>query len=103
MGAVRCRQGARELIIGMPHRGRLNVLTHILGLPYETLLAEFEGGRKVEETLTPKGGTGDVKYHHGASGIFATASGANVSVTLMPNPSHLEAVDPVVDGRTRAT
>ena len=96
------RQGAREVVLGCAHRGRLNVLTHILGLPYEMLLAEFEGGRKVEETLTPKGGTGDVKYHHGATGTFTTPSGANVGVTLMPNPSHLEAVDPVVDGRTRA-
>ena len=96
------RQGAREVVLGCVYRGRFNVLTHILGLPYETLLAEFEGGRKVEETLTPKGGTGDVKYHHGATGTFTTPSGANVAVTLLPNPSHLEAVNPVVDGRTRA-
>ncbi|MBI4421484.1 MAG: multifunctional oxoglutarate decarboxylase/oxoglutarate dehydrogenase thiamine pyrophosphate-binding subunit/dihydrolipoyllysine-residue succinyltransferase subunit, partial [Gemmatimonadetes bacterium] len=70
--------------------------------PYETLLAEFEGGRRVEETLTPKGGTGDVKYHHGAAGSFKARGGTTIPVTLMPNPSHLEAVDPVVEGRTRA-
>jgi len=65
-------QGAHEAVLGMAHRGRLNVLTHILGFPYETLLAEFEGGREVEETLTPVGGTGDVKYHHGLAGTFVT-------------------------------
>ncbi len=91
-----------EAVVGMPHRGRLNVLAHILGLPYETLLAEFEGGREVEETLTPRGGTGDVKYHHGADGVFETWRGEKVAVTLMPNPSHLEAVDPVVAGNARA-
>jgi 2-oxoglutarate dehydrogenase E1 component len=95
-------QGAGEAVIGMAHRGRLNVLTHILGLPLETLLAEFEGGREVEETLTPIGGTGDVKYHHGASGTFRTWRGEQVAVTLMPNPSHLEAVNPVVEGYARA-
>jgi 2-oxoglutarate dehydrogenase E1 component len=95
-------EGACEAVLGMAHRGRLNVLTHILGVPYETLLAEFEGGREVEETLTPKGGTGDVKYHHGATGIFDTWRGREVDVTLMPNPSHLEAVDPVVEGGARA-
>ncbi|MBI4500376.1 MAG: multifunctional oxoglutarate decarboxylase/oxoglutarate dehydrogenase thiamine pyrophosphate-binding subunit/dihydrolipoyllysine-residue succinyltransferase subunit [Gemmatimonadetes bacterium] len=96
-------QGIREAVMGMAHRGRLNVLTHILGLPYETLLAEFEGGRRVEETLTPKGGTGDVKYHHGAAGTYTSPAGASLPVTLMPNPSHLEAVDPVVEGRARAS
>jgi len=95
-------QGVFEIVFGMPHRGRLNALTHVLGLPYETLLAEFEGGRHVEETLTPKGGTGDVKYHHGATGQHTSAKGKPVQLTLLPNPSHLEAVDPVVVGRTRA-
>src|SRR5205823_1805364 len=52
--------GARRVVLGMAHRGRLNVLAHIVGLPYETIFAEFEGGRHVEETLTPEGGTGDV-------------------------------------------
>ncbi len=94
--------GAREVVIGMAHRGRLNVLAHIVNLPYETIFAEFEGGRHVEETLTPEGGTGDVKYHHGAEGTFRTAFGKTVTVTLSPNPSHLEAVNPVVEGRARA-
>ncbi|NIN10136.1 MAG: multifunctional oxoglutarate decarboxylase/oxoglutarate dehydrogenase thiamine pyrophosphate-binding subunit/dihydrolipoyllysine-residue succinyltransferase subunit [Gemmatimonadales bacterium] len=95
-------EGTCEAVIGMAHRGRLNVLAHILGVSYETLLAEFEGGREVEETLTPIGGTGDVKYHHGATGIFETWRGLEVDVSLMPNPSHLEAVDPVVAGNARA-
>jgi 2-oxoglutarate dehydrogenase E1 component len=95
-------EGTCQAVIGMPHRGRLNVLAHILGVSYETVLAEFEGGREVEETLTPKGGTGDVKYHHGATGVFETWRGQEIDVTLMPNPSHLEAVDPVVEGNARA-
>src|SRR5438309_6161207 len=94
--------GPRRAVVGMAHRGRLNVLAHIVGLPYETIFAEFEGGRPVEETLTPEGGTGDVKYHHGADGVYQTASGKPVNVTLSPNPSHLEAVNPVVEGRARA-
>jgi len=95
--------GARRVVLGMAHRGRLNVLAHVVGLPYETIFAEFEGGRHVEETLTPEGGTGDVKYHHGADGVYQTAGGKPVNVTLSPNPSHLEAVDPVVEGRARAS
>jgi 2-oxoglutarate dehydrogenase E1 component len=95
-------QGTRTIVMGMAHRGRLNVLSHILGRPYGVLLAEFEGGRSVEETLTPRGGTGDVKYHHGAQGTFTTARGDTLDITLMPNPSHLEAVNPVVEGYARA-
>src|SRR5438128_1051273 len=94
--------GARRVVVGMAHRGRLNVLAHIVGLPYETIFAEFEGGRPVEETLTPEGGTGDVKYHHGADGVYQTGAGKPVNITLSPNPSHLEAVNPVVEGRARA-
>src|SRR6266702_4683398 len=94
--------GARRVVLGLAHRGRLNVLAHIVGLPYETIFAEFEGGRHVEETLTPEGGTGDVKYHHGADGVYQTAAGKPVNITLTPNPSHLEAVNPVVEGRARA-
>ncbi len=94
--------GASSVVLGMAHRGRLNVLAHLVGLPYETIFAEFEGGRHVEETLTPEGGTGDVKYHHGAEGIYRTAAGTPVTVRLSPNPSHLEAVNPVVEGRARA-
>jgi 2-oxoglutarate dehydrogenase E1 component len=95
-------QGTHDVVMGMAHRGRLNVLAHILGRPYEVLLAEFEGGRSVEETLTPRGGTGDVKYHHGAAGTYTTPRGDTLAVTLMPNPSHLEAVNPVVVGYARA-
>ncbi len=95
--------GARDVVVGMAHRGRLNVLAHTVGRPYETIFAEFEGGRHVEAgQLTPEGGTGDVKYHHGAEGAYVTAKGKAITVTLSPNPSHLEFVAPVVDGRARA-
>jgi 2-oxoglutarate dehydrogenase E1 component len=94
--------GTRNVVLGMAHRGRLNVLAHVVNLAYETIFAEFEGGRPVEETLTPQGGTGDVKYHHGAEGLYRASSGRAVTVTLSPNPSHLEAVNPVVVGRARA-
>ncbi len=97
------QQGTREVVIGMAHRGRLNVLAHTVGRPYEQIFAEFEGGRHVEAgTLTPEGGTGDVKYHHGAEGAYKTRAGKALTVTLSPNPSHLEFVGPVVDGRARA-
>jgi multifunctional 2-oxoglutarate metabolism enzyme len=87
----------------MAHRGRLNVLAHTIGRPYETIFAEFEGGRQVEAgQLTPEGGTGDVKYHHGAEGAYVTSGGKAITVSLSPNPSHLEYVSPVVDGRARA-
>ncbi|MGH7644415.1 MAG: thiamine pyrophosphate-dependent enzyme, partial [Gemmatimonadales bacterium] len=94
--------GTGHAVLGRAHRGRLNVLAHVVNLPYDTIFAEFEGGRHVEETLTPEGGTGDVKYHHGAEGQYQTPSGRTVTVSLSPNPSHLEAVNPVVAGRARA-
>src|SRR5438046_4712507 len=94
--------GAQDVVVGMAHRGRLNVLAHIVGLPYETIFAEFEGGLHVEETLTTEGGTVDVKYHHGAVGTYKTRSGKSVKVTLSPNPSHLEAVSPEIEGTPRA-
>src|SRR5688572_13513795 len=94
--------GAREVVMGMAHRGRLNVLAHIIGQPYETILREFEGEKAIEAvTSDPEGGTGDVKYHHGAEGTRKTGSG-DVRVSLAANPSHLEYVDPVVEGETRA-
>jgi 2-oxoglutarate dehydrogenase E1 component len=100
---VAAEHGVRDVVLGMAHRGRLNVLAHTVGRPYDTIFAEFEGGRHVElGTMTPEGGTGDVKYHHGAEGAVRTASGKTITVTLMPNPSHLEFVGAVVDGRARA-
>jgi 2-oxoglutarate dehydrogenase E1 component len=94
--------GAHEVVIGMAHRGRLSVLAHTLGQAYEALLREFEGERTIEAVVaTSEGGTGDVKYHLGAEGVRHTRAG-KLTVTLAANPSHLEAVDPVVEGRTRA-
>jgi 2-oxoglutarate decarboxylase len=95
--------GARDAFIGMAHRGRLNVLAHAVGRPYEEILAEFEGEKDIDVvTARPRGGTGDVKYHQGAEGTYTTAEGKQIDVTLAANPSHLEYVDPVVEGRTRA-
>ncbi len=94
--------GAHEVVMGMAHRGRLNVLAHTIGMPYEYILREFEGERTIEAvTADPEGGTGDVKYHLSAHGTRTTANG-KVGVRLVANPSHLEAVNPVVEGRTRA-
>ena len=95
--------GAHEVVVGMAHRGRLNVLAHNLGRPYETIFGEFEGASTLEAVTTiPQGGTGDVKYHHGAQGSFTLTSGATIQVNLESNPSHLEYVSPVVMGATRA-
>jgi 2-oxoglutarate dehydrogenase E1 component len=94
--------GAHDVVLGMAHRGRLNVLAHTIGMPYEYILREFEGERTIEAVaFDPEGGTGDVKYHLAAHGTRTTANG-KVGVRLVANPSHLEAVDPVVEGRTRA-
>ena len=94
--------GAHEVVIGMAHRGRLNVLAHVVGRPYETILREFEGERTIEAVVaSEEGGSGDVKYHLGAEGTRATKAG-EITVTIAANPSHLEAVDPVVEGRARA-
>ena len=100
---IAAEAGAREVVIGMAHRGRLNVLAHTVGRPPETIFAEFEGGRQVEAgKLAPEDGTGDVKYHHGAEGTYQAEDGRTLAVALVPNPSHLEYVGPVVDGRARA-
>jgi 2-oxoglutarate dehydrogenase E1 component len=94
--------GAHEVVIGMAHRGRLNVLAHIIGRPYEEVLREFEGERTIEAiAATAEGASGDVKYHLGAVGRRSTSAG-DVTVLLASNPSHLEAVDPVVEGIARA-
>ncbi len=96
-------QGAREVVIGMAHRGRLNVLAHNLGRAYQSIFAEFEGASTLEPITTlPQGGTGDVKYHHGAQGTYQLEGDESVIVRLESNPSHLEIVDPVAAGATRA-
>jgi 2-oxoglutarate decarboxylase len=96
-------QGAREVVIGMAHRGRLNVLAHNLGRQYETIFREFEGASDIEAVTTiPMGGTGDVKYHHGAQGSYQLGDGESIIVRLESNPSHLEYVSPVVLGATRS-
>jgi multifunctional 2-oxoglutarate metabolism enzyme len=95
--------GGQEVVIGMAHRGRLNVLAHNLGRTYDTIFAEFEGASTLEAVTTiPQGGTGDVKYHHGTQGTYRLADGETIRVNLESNPSHLEYVSPVVEGATRA-
>ncbi len=95
--------GGREVVIGMAHRGRLNVLAHNLGRPYDTIFAEFEGASTLEAVTTiPQGGTGDVKYHHGTHGSYKLPDGETIQVNLESNPSHLEYVSAVVEGATRA-
>ncbi|MBC8167843.1 MAG: 2-oxo acid dehydrogenase subunit E2, partial [Bryobacteraceae bacterium] len=92
------KAGVKELVMGMAHRGRLNVLVNIVGKPVHQLLAEFE---ESPESAANKFGTGDVKYHLGASAVRETDSGNQVTVSVAFNPSHLEAVDPVVEGIVR--
>ena len=91
------RLGAIELVMGMSHRGRLNVMAHVAKRPTQEIFAGFED-------VDPRSvlGSGDVKYHMGATGEYVTKSGAKVHIHLVSNPSHLEAVDPVTVGRTRA-
>jgi 2-oxoglutarate dehydrogenase E1 component len=94
--------GAHEVLIGIAHRGRLNVLTHTVGRSYRSILREFEGERSIDALVADEeGGTGDVKYHLAASESRTTAAG-DIQVTVASNPSHLEAVDPVVEGLARA-
>jgi multifunctional 2-oxoglutarate metabolism enzyme len=95
---------SREVVIGMAHRGRLNVLAHNMSRPYDTIFAEFEGASTLEVVTTiPQGGTGDVKYHHGEHGTYKLPDGGSINVNLESNPSHLEYVAPVVEGATRAS
>jgi 2-oxoglutarate dehydrogenase E1 component len=91
------RLGASELVMGMSHRGRLNVIAHVAKRPPDEIFAGFED-------VDPRSvlGSGDVKYHMGATGEYVTHSGGKVHIHLVSNPSHLEAVDPVTVGRTRA-
>ncbi len=91
-------QGTREAVIGMAHRGRLNVLANIVGKSYSDIFSEFEGNLDPESVQ----GSGDVKYHKGARGVFKNPLGATIEVSMASNPSHLEAVSPVVEGIVRA-
>ncbi len=92
------RRGIKEIVMGMSHRGRLNVLANILNKPLDVIFNEFQG------TFAPDsvGGNGDVKYHLGYRNVRKTATGYEVEINLAANPSHLEAVDPVVEGKARA-
>lgn len=90
--------GVKEVVIGMAHRGRLNVLANIMGKTYEHIFSEFEGKSTPDQTM----GSGDVKYHLGYGSEVDTPEGNKMALKLMPNPSHLEAVDPVVLGFSRA-
>ena len=95
-----------EIVMGMAHRGRLNVLTHILGKPYSAVMQEFQSAKQDESASVAGTGsygyTGDVKYHLGARKEYAEDGMDKMPITLTPNPSHLEFVDPVVEGRARA-
>lgn len=88
----------QEVVIGMAHRGRLNVLANIMGKTYEQIFSEFEGTGALDQTM----GSGDVKYHMGFGSEVTTTDGKTIHLKLMPNPSHLEAVDPVVVGFARS-
>ncbi len=87
-----------EAVVGMAHRGRLNVLANIVGKSYAQIFQEFEGNLDPRSTH----GSGDVKYHLGADGVFTAGNGATIPTSLVANPSHLEAVDPVLEGVVRA-
>jgi 2-oxoglutarate dehydrogenase E1 component len=99
------RAGAAEVVCGMAHRGRLSVLAHNVGRSVESILAEFEGAKQIDAVKAvaaiPHGGTGDVKYHYGHQGVYETSEGEKIAVRLYPNPSHLEFVNPVVEGASR--
>ncbi|GAB4259172.1 MAG: 2-oxoglutarate dehydrogenase E1 component [Saprospiraceae bacterium] len=92
------KEGVEEVVIGMAHRGRLNVLANIMGKTYEQIFSEFEGDMPEDQSF----GDGDVKYHLGFSSMVQNSEGKTVYLKLVPNPSHLEAVDPVVEGFSRA-
>ncbi len=95
--------GIGEVIMGMAHRGRLSTIAHVVNRPYEAVLAAFERGEQRRAVgAISDAPTGDVKYHIGATGTYVTDTGKGITVRLLPNPSHLEAVDPVVEGWTRA-
>ena len=95
---VAANNEVQEVVIGMAHRGRLNVLANIMGKTYEQIFSEFEGTATIDQTM----GSGDVKYHMGYGSEVQTMEDKTIHLKLMPNPSHLEAVDPVVVGFARA-
>jgi 2-oxoglutarate dehydrogenase E1 component len=94
--------GVESIVIGMPHRGRLNVLGNVVRKPLRQIFSEFSGGTKPVDEVGLYTGTGDVKYHLGTSYDRPTRGGKRIHLSLVANPSHLEAVDPVVVGKTRA-
>ncbi len=103
---VAAARGCREVVMGMAHRGRLNVLAHSVGVGYDEILRQFEGAAPAPDGILTlpddESGIGDVKYHHGATRDHVLRDGGTVRVTLLPNPSHLEFVNPVVAGLARA-
>lgn len=94
--------GMRNMLIGMAHRGRLNVLAHILNKPYQQILAEFKDPLRARKFREDQGWTGDVKYHRGEKHQFKGGESVDLTIAIAPNPSHLEAVNPVVEGMARA-
>ena len=103
---IAAARGCREVVMGMAHRGRLNVLAHSVGVGYDEILRQFEDAAPAPDGILTlprdEGGIGDVKYHHGATRNHVLRDGNTVRVTLVPNPSHLEFVNPVVAGLARA-
>ena len=93
--------GVSRLVFGMAHRGRLNTLSEVIGKTYEEILCEFQEN-KSEITPGAWGNSGDVKYHLGTTSDVKRANGKSVRLSMLPNPSHLEAVDPLVQGKARA-
>lgn len=90
--------GVTDMVLGMPHRGRLNILVNIMGKSYQKIFSEFEGNIDPDSAQ----GTGDVKYHLGSTAVHRAKNGTEINMLLMPNPSHLESVNPVVEGAARA-
>lgn len=94
--------GTEKVVIGMPHRGRLNVLANVVRKPMEIIMAEFQGIKPEEQENSITSGSGDVKYHLGTSFTKKYDNGKECNVTVLANPSHLETVNPVLQGVARA-
>ena len=105
LATLALKDGAEEVVLGMAHRGRLSVLAFNVGRPVESIFAEFEGSKRIEHVKAvasiPHGGTGDVKYHYGHDGTYENHEGQTIEMSLVPNPSHLESVNPVITGAAR--